>query len=115
QVRAIVPGRLISPLTFFSWIQGGRLMYETNANAIAQNVFEQRCENYYKFLFRFALRKTGDKDQAEDIAQTTLMRFLGLMKKTKWDVEVTSVKAYLRKTAINVCNDIWRQRGKERT
>ena len=40
------------------------------------SAFEELHERYWKRLFRFFLRRTGNRDTAEDLAQETLVKIM---------------------------------------
>lgn len=90
-------------------------MSEVSTNTIDQHsLFEQNCAEYYTYLLRQVRRVTGNKDDAEEITQTTFVQFLEQMERKGWKVEVKFVKAYLRKAAENIRKDLWKARTKER-
>ena len=89
-------------------------MSEPNETILDQQIFNQKSKEYYDLLVRLILRRTNNKEEAQDIAQTAFMRFLRLMKRKQWKLEIKYVQAYLNRIALNLCNDGWRQKEKEK-
>jgi RNA polymerase sigma factor (sigma-70 family) len=90
-------------------------MTQASANALSQQEqFDQLCADHYDNLLRYALRLTGNQTEAEELTQTAFLRFLRLMKRKQWKVEVTYVQAYLNKIVNNLRNDMWKRLGKEK-
>lgn len=88
-------------------------MNEAIANSIDQlELFQKNSTEYYDYLFRHVLRLTRDRTDAEEITQTVFMKFLKLLN-GKDKKEIRSVKAYLARTATNLCKDMWSRRRKE--
>lgn len=84
------------------------------ATVLTAESFEENSSEYYATLFRTVLRLTGDQEEAEDLAQTAFVRFLRLMTRKQWDLEIDHVQAYLTRIARNLVNDRWREKGKEK-
>lgn len=89
-------------------------MSEQSATTINPGSFEADSPQYYDLLFRIVLRLTNDREEAEDLAQTAFIRFLRLMKRKQWRVEINDIQAYLARIAINLCNDWWKKKEKEK-
>lgn len=65
----------------------------------------EKLERYYGMIYRFALIQVKIRQEAEDIAQETLYRFL------RSDVtfeQAEQEKAWLFKVASNLCKNLWR-------
>ena len=89
-------------------------MTEAGANALDQHEqFEDGCTEYYNQLFRHALRLTRNQTEAEEITQNAFLRFLRLMKRKQWKMEVKYVQAYLGKIVNNLWIDMLNRRRKE--
>src|ERR1041385_5607076 len=88
-------------------------MSETIATVFGQQLFEQNSKQYYDRLFRRVFQLTGNTEEAEDITQASFVRFLRLMKRKQWQLEITYVQAYLARIATNLINDRWTEKGKE--
>jgi len=78
-----------------------------------QKQFDQNCAEYYDSLLRYLLFLTRSLTVAEEIAQTTFLRFLSRMNRTRWEVEVKNIKAYLMTTARRLCIDMWKTVGED--
>ena len=89
-------------------------MSEPSATAINPGSFEKDSAQYYDMLFRLVLRHTSDPGEAEDLAQTAFTRFLRLMKRKQWKVEIADIQAYLARIAINLCKDGWKRKEREK-
>ena len=75
--------------------------------------FEQRWLEYYNAVFSFVFHSLKNRADAEDVTQTTLMRFLAFMERRHWELEVVNVKAYLLTIAKRLCYEFWTRRRKE--
>jgi RNA polymerase sigma-70 factor (ECF subfamily) len=85
-------------------------MSELSATTNDQKDFASLYHEYYDLVFRLVMRLTSDREEAEDIAQTTFVRFFRLMKRK---IKINDDQAYLARIAINLCNDRWKRKGKE--
>lgn len=63
----------------------------------------------YDHLLRYASYLTHNSTEAEEITQTAYLRYLSIMERNHWKVEIRNVQAYLRSIARNLCNDMWMQ------
>jgi RNA polymerase sigma factor (sigma-70 family) len=88
-------------------------MSEPNASTFDQKDFAELYGEYHDVLIRLVMRLTSDREEADDIAQTAFLRFIRLMKRKQWKIEIKDVQAYLARIAINLCNDRWKAKGKE--
>lgn len=89
----------------------------SEASALAserQRQFNENCDEYYTSLLRYLLFLTRSLTAAEEIAQTTFLRFLSRMNRAQWKVEVKNVKAYLMTTARRLCIDMWKHAGEDK-
>lgn len=59
-------------------------------------------------LLRLAVLLTGDRHQAEDLLQTSLVRTA-----THWSAALQSPKAYTRRVLVNLAKNRWRDRGRQ--
>ncbi len=65
----------------------------------------EKLERYYGMIYRFAFIQVKNRQEAEDIAQETLYRFL------RSDVtfeQAEQERAWLFKVASNLCKNLWR-------
>ena len=85
-------------------------MSEANAEEQRQQ-FELRWLEYYNFVFGFVFRLLRNRDDAEEVTQTTFLRFLAAMERRDWKVK--HIKAYLRTTAKHLCYELWEHRREE--
>jgi RNA polymerase sigma-70 factor (ECF subfamily) len=73
------------------------------------SAFDVVYEEYRRRLFSFALRLTGTRDAAEEIAQETWMRLAARAGKLRDD---TSLAPWLFTVVRNLCVSFWRSRGR---
>ena len=85
-------------------------MSELSATTNDQKDFASLYREHYDLVFRLVMRLTSDREEAEDIAQTTFVRFFRLIKRK---IKINDDQAYLARIAINLCNDRWKRKGKE--
>lgn len=85
-------------------------MSELSATTNDQKDFASLYREHYDLVFRLVMRLTSDTEEAEDIAQTTFVRFFRLMKRK---IQIKDDQAYLARIAINLCNDRWKRKGRE--
>lgn len=62
-------------------------------------------------VFRMLVRLTGSPDRADDLAQDVFLRLYRALAAFRGDAELTT---YLHRIVINVANDEWKRRAKER-
>jgi len=89
-------------------------MSEANATTLDQEDFAELYREHRAMLTRLVMRLTSDREVADDITQSAFLRFLRLMKRKQWKIEIEDVQAYLARIAINLCNDRWKTQEKEK-
>ncbi|BBB91489.1 MAG TPA: RNA polymerase sigma factor [Methylomusa anaerophila] len=65
---------------------------------------------YWQPVYRLAYYKTGNQDDAQEIAQDTFLKVFGALSRYK-HMEA-SFKTYLSRITINLVNDYWRKKGR---
>lgn len=73
--------------------------------------FEAIVTEHQQAVFRLLVRLTGSPDRADDLAQEVFLRLYRAMAGFRGDAELTT---YLHRIVINVANDEWKRRAKER-
>ena len=76
--------------------------------------FEKNIDKHYDDVFREALRLTRNRAEAEGVTQATLLKFLDLMDRKDWKVEINDLKAYLKSIAKHVWSDRMQHQRKEK-
>ncbi|MGD6967388.1 RNA polymerase sigma factor [Rossellomorea vietnamensis] len=71
----------------------------------SQAAMEVLTRKYYKDIFAFVYRKTGDRDLAYDLTQEI---FIKVMKKIRSYSNNGSFKSWVFTIAVNHCRDYWR-------
>lgn len=66
----------------------------------AEKAFAELYERYSARLFTYCCRMTGDSDQAKDIFQETLMKFLNTAREGE---NIRNVSSYMFQIARNLC------------
>lgn len=75
--------------------------------------FEENIDQYYDNLFDDVLRLTRNEADAEGVTQAALLRFLNMMDRQDWKVEIKDINAYLLTIAKHVLIDRQRKRKPE--
>lgn len=65
---------------------------------------------YWPFIYRLALGKTGNPDDAQEIAQDTFLRALAAL--PRYQETNATFKTYLARIALNLITDYYRKRGR---
>jgi RNA polymerase sigma-70 factor, ECF subfamily len=73
--------------------------------------FEGIVADHQQMVFRMLVRLTGSPDRADDLAQEVFLRLYRALTAFRGDAELTT---YLHRIVINVANDEWKRRAKER-
>ncbi len=73
--------------------------------------FESLIERYQGPLVRYAFRRLGNIQDAEDAVQEVFVRGYGLVHKER---RIENALAYLYRVTANVCNDVLRHRKRAR-
>ncbi|MFQ5860870.1 MAG: sigma-70 family RNA polymerase sigma factor [Dehalococcoidia bacterium] len=81
---------------------------ETQGAAALANLYEE----YYDKLARYIAAKTGNRDEAEDLAGEVFLRALKSIDSFQW--KGVPLHAWLFKIAHNLVVDYWRKRGRHR-
>lgn len=71
---------------------------------------EQLITAYWQPVFRLACLKTGNADEAQEIAQETFLKVFRAL--PGYRETTASFKTYLGRIAINLINDYWRKKGR---
>lgn len=66
--------------------------------------------NHWSYIYRLALAKTGNPDDAQEIAQDTFLKALAALPRYK--ETNAAFKTYLSRIAINLITDYYRRRGR---
>ena len=66
--------------------------------------------SHWPYVYRLALAKTGNPDDAQEIAQDTFLRALAALPRYK-EMSAT-FKTYLSRIALNLITDYYRKRGR---
>ena len=74
--------------------------------------FEAVVREHQASVFRSLLRLTGNREHLEDLAQEVFLRLFRGMEHFRGDA---SISTYLYRIVINVAQDEWKRRQKERT
>lgn len=77
---------------------------------MTEDLLTRAMEQYGGAVYRVALCRLQNKEDAEDVYQDTFLRLCRQSKADFWDEE--RLKAWLLRVAMNRCNDIGRQRRK---
>lgn len=72
--------------------------------------FQEICLDCYPVIYRLAFRLLGDSEDAADISQETMLRFF--LACSKQGISVEQPKAWLCRTAANLCFDRCRRRSR---
>lgn len=78
----------------------------TKARSGDERAFTKLYETYYDPIFRYILARCGDVDIAEDITQTTFIKFFKNL--NRWRDQGHGVRAYLYRIARNALIDYHR-------
>jgi RNA polymerase sigma-70 factor (ECF subfamily) len=73
--------------------------------------FEQIVREHQTMVFRTLLRLTGDREQIEDLAQECFLRLYRGLDSFRGQAKVST---YLYRIVVNVAQDAWKRRRKER-
>ena len=76
-----------------------------------QAQFEEIVREHQAMVFRTLLRLTGDREQIEDLAQECFLRLYRGLETFRGDAKVAT---YLYRIVVNVAQDAWKRRRKER-
>lgn len=71
----------------------------------------QLCERYYPQIYRYAVVKTGNPSDAEDVTQETFARMVGKLGRFRW--QGVPFGAWLLRIANNCATDVHRARRKQ--
>lgn len=77
----------------------------------SQTQFEEIVREHQAMVFRTLLRLTGDREQMEDLAQECFLRLYRGLESFRGDAKVAT---YLYRIVVNVAQDAWKRRRKER-
>ena len=77
----------------------------------SQTQFEEIVREHQTMVFRTLLRLTGDREQMEDLAQECFLRLYRGLEGFRGDAKVAT---YLYRIVVNVAQDAWKRRRKER-
>jgi RNA polymerase sigma-70 factor, ECF subfamily len=73
--------------------------------------FEAIVREHQAMVFRTLLRLTGDREQVEDLAQEVFLRLYRGLENFRGQAKVST---YLYRIVVNVAQDAWKRRRKER-
>lgn len=73
--------------------------------------FEDVLETYGDLVYRFALTRLQNREDAEDVFQNTFLKLLERSEWKHWDQE--HLRAWLLRVACNECADVGRQRKRQ--
>jgi RNA polymerase sigma-70 factor (ECF subfamily) len=76
-----------------------------------QAQFEELVREHQAMVFRTLLRLTGDREQVEDLAQECFLRLYRGLESFRGQAKVST---YLYRIVVNVAQDAWKRRRKER-
>ena len=79
--------------------------------ASSQAKFEEIVREHQAMVFRTLLRLTSDREQVEDLAQECFLRLYRGLESFRGEAKVST---YLYRIVVNVAQDAWKQRRKER-
>ena len=79
--------------------------------AHSQVQFEEVVREHQQMVFRTLLRLTGDREQIEDLAQECFLRLYRGLDSFRGQAKVST---YLYRIVVNVAQDAWKRRRKER-
>jgi RNA polymerase sigma-70 factor (ECF subfamily) len=79
--------------------------------ADSQAQFEEIVREHQSMVFRTLLRLTGDREQIEDLAQECFLRLYRGLESFRGQAKVST---YLYRIVVNVAQDAWKRRRKER-
>lgn len=88
---------------------------DDDSNVIAEQKrkeFHKKARAYWDMLFAIVFSLTRDCELAHEVAQQTMLKYLRLMEKENWQLEIKNEGAYLIVIAKNLVNDGWRAHGK---
>ena len=75
------------------------------------NTLEDAVDAWGDLIYRFALTRLQNREDAEDVFQNT---FLKLLEYTEWEHwEKDHVRAWLVRIAMSECADVGRRRGRQ--
>jgi len=77
----------------------------------SQAQFEEIVREHQAMVFRTLLRLTGDREQIEDLAQECFLRLYRGLENFR---EQAKVSTYFYRIVVNVAQDAWKRRRKER-
>jgi RNA polymerase sigma-70 factor (ECF subfamily) len=77
----------------------------------SQAQFEEIVREHQAMVFRTLLRLTGDREQIEDLAQEVFLRLYRGLESFRGQAKVST---YLYRIVVNVAQDAWKRRRKER-
>jgi len=73
--------------------------------------FEQVVQDHQEMVFRTLLRLTGSREHLDDLAQDVFLRLYRALPSFRGDALITT---YLYRIAVNVAQDEWKRRRKDR-
>jgi RNA polymerase sigma factor (sigma-70 family) len=76
-----------------------------------EHQFEQLVRDHQAMVFRTLLRLTGSREHLDDLAQEVFLRFYRAMAGFRGEALVTT---YLYRIAVNVAQDEWKRRRRDR-
>jgi RNA polymerase sigma-70 factor (ECF subfamily) len=74
--------------------------------------FEEIVREHQAMVFRTLLRLTGDRQQVDDLAQEVFLRLYRALDNFRGQAKIST---YLYRIVVNVAQDEWKRRRKERT
>ncbi len=77
----------------------------------AHTEFEEIVREHQAMVFRTLLRLTGDREQLEDMAQECFLRLYRGLESFRGQAKIST---YLYRIVVNVAQDAWKRRRKER-
>jgi len=77
----------------------------------SQAQFEEIVREHQAMVFRTLLRLTGDREQVEDMAQECFLRLYRGLDSFRGQAKIST---YLYRIVVNVAQDAWKRRRKER-
>jgi RNA polymerase sigma-70 factor (ECF subfamily) len=75
-----------------------------------RTALNELVSSYWPVIYRLALAKTGNREDAQEIAQETFVRVLAALPRYK--ETGSTFKTYLSRIALNLITDYYRKRGR---
>lgn len=73
--------------------------------------FDENAWAYWDKLVAIVFNKTRDRELSNEIAQQAIVKYLSVMEKEHWQLEIENEEAYLVRIAQNLLKDKWRADG----